>query len=110
MNVTFLRSKLQKVCNSDKSLRGEYGDRMAEKIQVRLATLVQVETLAEMRLLPGRCHELTGDWAGHLALDLVHPQRLIFCPNHDPVPRTKEGSLIWELVTEVSIVVIADYH
>ena len=110
MDVTFATKKLQKTCNSETALRGEFGPAMAKKIQTRLGQLAAADTLAVMKLLPGRCHELTEDWAGHLALDLVHPKRLIFRPNHDPLPATDEGSLVWKLVTDVTVVEIADYH
>lgn len=36
MEVTFSSARLQKLCNSDKRLRGEYGARMASLIQQRL--------------------------------------------------------------------------
>lgn len=110
MNVTFASKKLQTICNSEAKLRGQFGPAMAKKIQTRLGQLVAAETLAVMKSLPGRCHELTEDWSGHLALDLVHPQRLIFRPNHDPLPATDDGTLVWKLVTEVTIVEIGDYH
>ena len=63
-----------------------------------------------MRLLPGRCHELTGDRAGQLALDLDHPYRLIFMPFHDPIPTKADGGLDWTAVTAVVIVGVEDYH
>ena len=110
MNISFSKKKLQKICNSEKKLRGEYGDRMSEKIQIRLFSLDEADSLEQLRGAPGRCHELTGDLVGHLALDLVHPMRLIFFPDHDPIPRTDEGTLIWERVTRVTIFDIRDYH
>jgi proteic killer suppression protein len=86
MDVTFARSKEQKLCNSASKLRAEYGPRQAALIQERLASLAAAENLEVMRTLPGRCHELTGDLKGYLALDLVHPSRLVFRPCDDPMP------------------------
>ena len=68
------------------------------------------ETLEDMRLLPGRCHELTGDRAGQLALDLDHLYRLIFMPFHDPIPTKADSGLDWTAVTAVVIVGVEDYH
>ena len=110
MNVTYISKKLQKLCNSEDELRSQYGDRMAAKIMSRLADLDGAESLMVMRLLPGRCHELTGDRAGELAVDLVHPNRLVFRPDHDPVPRNESGMLLWDKVTKIVIVEIVDYH
>ncbi|MBM79938.1 MAG: killer suppression protein [Planctomycetaceae bacterium] len=83
---------------------------MANKIQIRLFSLSVADTLEQMRGVLGRCHELTGDLSGCLALDLVHPMRLVFFPNHDPVPRSESGALVWVQVTRVTILDIRDYH
>jgi len=110
MEVTFARSKEQKLCNSAGKLRGEYGPRMAALIQERLASLAAAETLEVMRTLPGRCHELTGDLKGYLAIDLVHPDRLVFRPIDDPLPEMEGGGLDWRGIRSVEIWRIGDYH
>lgn len=109
LEISFETAKLAKLCGSEKKLRGKYGPRQAGLIQQRLLDLAAAETLAVMRLLPGRCHELKGDFAGQLAMDLVHPDRLVFRPDHDPVPK-KDGALIWEAITKIEVVGIGDYH
>lgn len=110
MEVRFANARLHSLCNSQSKLRGEYGPRMAALIQQRLLDLSAAEPLSQMRLLPGRCHELKGNLAGRLALDLVHPKRLVFRPAHDPVPKKPDGGLDWNSVTEIEIVGIGDYH
>ena len=82
---------------------------MARLLQQRLFDLDSVLNLEEMRLLPGRCHILKHNFKNHLALDLVHPDRLVFKPNHDPLPETS-GVLNWAGVTKIEIVGIGDYH
>jgi hypothetical protein len=63
-----------------------------------------------MRSLPqARCHELKGDRAGQLSVDLVHPYRLIFEPTV-PVPRKPDGGIDWKLVTAVTIIGVEDTH
>lgn len=110
MDVTFERAKEAKLCNSASKLRGEYGPRMAALIQERLASLVAAENLAAMKQLPGRCHELSSDLKGCLAIDLVHPMRLVFKPANVPIPTHSDGSLNWEKVTHVQVWRIGDYH
>jgi proteic killer suppression protein len=111
MDVSFSTSKLAKTCNAEKKLRGEYGPRMAALIQQRLAELRAADTLADMRSLPGaRCHELTANLAGHLAVDLVHPDRLVFRPDHDPIPSKDDGGMNWDEITAVVVIGIGDYH
>ncbi|MCF7963304.1 MAG: hypothetical protein K9M08_21400 [Pirellula sp.] len=64
-----------------------------------------------MRDLPGaRFHELKGNLAGKLAVDLVHPDRLIFSPDHDPRPVLADGGLDWQKVTKIVIEGIGNYH
>lgn len=109
MEVTFATRKLEKLCNSEKNLRKEYGPRMAEVIGQRLLDMQAAETLEVIRVLPGRCHELTGNFKGHLAVHLVEPDRLVFRPTDDPLPLSS-GALIWSQVHKVEVVGIGDYH
>jgi len=110
MEIGFTNARLAKLCNSDKKLRGEYGPRMAAIIKQRLIDLRDAKTLEVMRSLPGRCHELTGNLKGRLAVDLIHPKRLAFEPDHDPPPRKEDGGLDWKKVTRITVVGIGDYH
>lgn len=110
MEIDFKTQKLRKNCSNEKAMRAEWGDRMAKRLMQRLAELEAAPTLEEMRRLPGRCHELTGDLAGSVAMDLVHPQRLIFRPNHDPPPAKPDGGLDWRQVTKIVIMEVRDYH
>ncbi len=59
---------------------------------------------------PGRCHELKGNRAGQLSIDLVHPYRLILVPSADPAPQGEDGGLDWDQVTAVTLVDIEDTH
>lgn len=76
----------------------------------RLAMLRGAATLADLRDAPGHCHELSGDRAGRLALRLTGNMRLVFIPDHEPVPTNDDGGLTWEAVTKVSIEEVVDYH
>ncbi len=52
---------------------------MAEKIHQRIDEIDASETVEEMvQCHIGRCHYLTGNRKGQYAMDLIHPQRLIF--------------------------------
>ena len=111
MEISFASSKLAKLCNSQQEMRGKLGPRCAERLQQRLEELRAAATLEDMRSLPGaRCHELTQDRKGQLAVDLVHPRRLVFEPANDPVPTKADGGLDWSNVTEVVILEVVDYH
>jgi plasmid maintenance system killer protein len=93
----------------DRELRKRCGAVRARKIQQRLKDLQAAGTLADMRLLPGRCHELHGNLAGYLSLDLDHPYRLLLRPAVDPEPGPG-GGLDWAAVASVVVVGIVDTH
>ena len=106
----FGSSALRKMCNSRKTAVRKLGPRCAKLLVTRLADLDAADTLEVMRKLPGRCHELKEDRAGQLALDLVHPLRLIFEPADDPIPKKPDGGLDWAKVRTVVVVEVGDYH
>jgi toxin HigB-1 len=110
LQISFVDKKLENVCQDQRLLIKTHGQIRAKKINQRLASLKAAETLADIRNFPGRCHELKGDRAGQLALDLDHPYRLIFVPDHNPTPRKTDGGLDWQAVTAVCLLDVEDYH
>ncbi len=110
MDISFATSKLAKLCNSEKKLRGVYGPRMAGLIQQRLMDLDAAETLESMKNVPGRCHQLRENLDGLFAVYLVHPDRLVFAPDHDPAPQLSSGGVDWSKVTKIEVVGIGNYH
>ena len=108
MEINFKDKNLKDLCEQQSLAQRKLGMRMAQKLQARLADLMAVSSVKE--LVAGRPHPLTGDRAGQFALDLVHPQRLVFEPDHEPVPQTEDGGIDWGRVTRVSVSWIGDYH
>ncbi len=110
MEVLFATRRLQRRLNSTADTRKVHGDVMAKKIGLRLQQMEAARSLADLRNLPGRWHELTGDLKGSLACDLVHPHRMIFRPTAEPPPRRPDGSLDWSAVDSVTVSDVDDYH
>ncbi len=110
LDLSFASKYLARRFATRKALAKTYGDEQAQRIIRRLDDLIAAPDLAAMRATPGRCHELVGDRAGTLALDLKHPYRLIFAPAHAPIPRRPDGGLDWAAVTAVQILAVEDYH
>jgi toxin HigB-1 len=98
------------VFSTHSELQKRWGAEGAKKISLRLQQLAAAPTLAELRGLPGRCHELTGDRDGQLAVDVHHPFRLVFRPSEDPPPETDDGGLDWRAVESVTVIEMVDYH
>ena len=111
MDIAFSTRKLAKTFNSGSALAKEHGDRMARTIQIRLAVLRHARTLAMVPTSPpDRRYLLTGRRSGQYAVDLVHPFRLVFEPNQDPVPRMEDGGIDISQVTAITIAEVVDYH
>ena len=111
MNVGFEGAKLAKLFNSTKALVKEHGARRAKKIRQRLDDLRAAGTLAEFKMLPGRCHELHGELKGVFSLDLDHPYRLPFKPvGARSQIEMADGGLDWTRITAVEIVGVVDTH
>ena len=110
MEVLFPSEKLRRAFSSHGVLQRDWGQDGAKKIALRLQQLAAAPSLAEMRSLPGRCHELTGDRAGELAVDVHKGYRLVFRPTSKPPPRKPDGGLDWTLVDSITVTEIVDYH
>lgn len=111
MDIIFRDRKMERICtNYSLSIR-KYGPIRAGLLRRRIDDLEAAKNLEVLRSFPQtRCHELVGDRAGTLAVDLGHPYRLIFEPANDPIPRKPDGGLDWMAVTVVRILAVEDYH
>jgi plasmid maintenance system killer protein len=111
MDIVFKNHKIEKEFNDERALRRNRGDRQAELIMQRMTELKAAAKLEDMRHIPGpRCHELKGNLKGQLSVDLNHPYRLLFVPNHEPVPQLAAGGLDWTKVTQIRILGVQDTH
>lgn len=109
MEILFRSFRLEALCSNEKALRRKYGPEIARRIAVRISDLNAAVTLAEMRRLPGRCHELTGGRSGQLAIDLPKGRRLVFRPA-SKWKRKDDGGLDWMSVSTIAVTEIVDYH
>jgi proteic killer suppression protein len=110
VNISFADKKLEALANDDKKLTRQYGKDQAQKIISRLAQLRAAVTLEDVRNLPGRYHELTGDRKGQWACDLIQPYRLVFTPQENPIPVNEQGQYIWVEIVGVEIIEVINYH
>lgn len=111
MEISFRTKKLQKTLNSGRELRKEFGQRMAERIQERLAVLDEAENLSRIpHTPPFRLHQLAGDRIKQFSVDLVHPFRLVFEAANEPLPTACDGGIDRERVTHIVILEITDTH
>lgn len=114
MDITFLNKKTAKLFNEGAQLERFHGPLRAKKIRIRLKELRAASTLMDLwppKSGPARCHELgEGRRSGQLSVDLDHPYRLVFVPDHEPVPTLDDGGLDWSRVTAIKILGVEDTH
>ena len=110
MEIAFQDKKLQKLADDYNKCRQVMGTIRAKLYIKRLNDLYGARTLVDVRNLPGRYHELTGNRKGQWACDLDHPYRLIFEPHEKPIPTDEYGKYIWLEIKEIEVVEIVDYH
>jgi len=110
MNIVFKSVKFERECNRQALLVRHHGLQRAKSIRRRLDDLRAAPNLATMQFLPGRCHELKGNRAGQLSIDLDGPYRLIFRVANIPVPAKGDGGLDWLGVTSIEILDVEDTH
>jgi proteic killer suppression protein len=78
---------------------------------MRLDFLEAAENLGKVPVSPPHHrHELKGNLKGQFAVDLTGNYRLIFVPDHRPVPKKEDGGLDLEHITAIMILDVEDYH
>lgn len=112
MKIFFTDKKLAKNCSSEAKCKNAYGLELAKKIMQRLNELRAADNLGIIsHLPPPACHELKGDRIGQFAIKLNRNFRLIFEPEHDPIPTNDDGSIDRAKITKVTILKAReDYH
>ena len=110
MDIHFDNKQIANLCTNHQTATKKLGPQGARRLRQRLENLTQADTLAQMQLLPGKCEALKGDRLGQFSLRLLGGNRLIFQPDHDPIPRKPDGGIEWQQVTAVLILAVEDYH
>lgn len=108
MEIDIPDDDLRALCEQKRHAVKALGAACARKLRSRLADLQAAAHVRE--LVAGKPHPLTGDRKGQFALDLHSGVRLVFEPNHNPVPRFPDGGIDWAQVTQITIIYIGDYH
>jgi proteic killer suppression protein len=111
LDISFTSSRMEKLFNSSENLIKAFGEPQATKIELRMEVLQVADNLGLVpHTVPERRHELVGKRKGQFAVNLKHPYRLVFEPDHDPIPLKDDGGIDLEQVTAVKILDVIDYH
>ncbi|MBF0523282.1 MAG: type II toxin-antitoxin system RelE/ParE family toxin [Candidatus Omnitrophica bacterium] len=111
MELHFKHNKLAKILNSERETIKEFGEHNGKKIMQRLAELEAADNLEQKSYLPTPArHELKGNRKGQFAVWIKQPWRIVFEPNHDPLPLCDDGGIGLSKVTKILIIGVEDYH
>lgn len=111
MLLSFKNKGLEKEFCDIKLLRRRWGEEQSKLIARRLGELRAADNLEVIRTLPQlRAHELKGNRAGQISLDVKQPYRLLIVPDHEETPRKQDGGLDWQEITKVKILGVEDTH
>ena len=111
MEVSFATTRLDKLFRNESDLVQTYGSRRARKIMARLTALRRRPTLSQVPTTPPlRRHQLTGNRDEQYAVDIDRQYRLVFEPDHNPIPRRPDRGIDTDRVTAIVITEVIDYH
>lgn len=106
MKIGYANSRFEKSCSQARMV---WGDRIGEKVLLRLAELAAFENLALVpHVPPQRCHMLQEKRLA-FAVDLTRNYRLVFSPA-EPYEEKKGVGLVRESVKAITIESVEDYH
>ena len=110
MKINFKSKKLEKQLCIPKEMQKAFGQ-MARMVNQRMKELKAADNLAVMRTIPAsKCHELTQNRKGQLAVKVSGNYRLLFYPDQEPVPKKADGGMDWTSITIIEVIEIEDYH
>lgn len=110
IDIAWSDEKLAKSCATERSGRRRWGADHWKLLKRRLAALEAAPSLLDMEATPGRCHRLKADRRDQFAVCLWGSYRLIFVPDHEPMPLLAHGAIDRGRVTRILILEVVDYH
>jgi proteic killer suppression protein len=110
MEINFTTRKLEQSLTDANVMLKSYGNR-AHKVNQRVKELKAAANLEVMKTIPAaNCHLLKGDRSKQFAVDISGNWRIIFEPDNNPIPASKDGSIDCSAVSKITIIKVEDYH
>jgi plasmid maintenance system killer protein len=110
VRISYKSNKLKKSLTEAKEMQKAYGS-MAKKVNQRIKEILASDNLEVLKSIPAaNCHELRGSRKGEFALDISGNYRIIFEPDHDPIPQKDDRTIDCMKITDIRILGTEDYH
>lgn len=110
MEIEYRKNKLKKQLSTGSEIKKAFGAN-AKRVSTRMADITASPNLSVLMQIPAaNCHSLSGNRNGEWAVDVSANYRMIFELAHDSIPENEDGSVDTQLVTNIRILEIVDYH
>jgi proteic killer suppression protein len=110
VKISYQSNRLKKSLTGAVEMQKAFGV-MAKKVNQRMKELSASENLEILKTIPAaNCHELKGQKKGQFAVDISANYRLIFEPDHAPVPVKDDNSIDCIKITDILVLGTEDYH
>lgn len=113
MKIAYRTQRLETLLKTWRELEKTFGTKVAKAIVQRKTLLEIVDHLGEVpHVPPEKCHELSGKEKGKFSVYTAPKSgvRVVFVPDHDPVPKKDDGGMDLTAVTDILIWYVGDYH
>ena len=119
MDILFASQKLERLCHDETLATRTLGQACARKLRARLDDLAAAAHLGHAPRLPGRFHQIRGEWVSivvrrelmlRYCVDLLCGSGLVIRPAPNPVPTRADGTPDLAQITAVCVEYIGDYH
>ena len=108
LELAFANKSIRQLCESEANAERDLGVGMAEKLRGRLADLRAAPCVSD--LVVGRPREVEAVPYRHFAVDLGEGFQIVFCANHNTIPKLESGAVDWSTVTRIKIIGIESDH
>lgn len=98
LELAFESIQLRELCTKAALAERKLGKKLAEKLHARLADMRSATMTSE--LVVGTPKEIEAD---QMTIELGGSARIVFCANHQEIPRYKKGNVNWSKVTRIKI-------
>lgn len=110
LELAFANKEFRDLCLNESLARQTFGEPLAERLKRRLADLAAASVVSDLLMLPGRPRELTNDRRGHMVMDLIDGQQLVFQGGHVKERVLQSGDIDWSRVRRVKILGLENGH
>ncbi len=100
MEIAFAKKKLRQLCESEAQAKRDLGIEVANILKKRIADLRAATCVGD--LLAGQPRE-EGARGQNIAMELNNGSCMVFCVNHNVVPKVHSGRVDWSKVSRIKI-------